>query len=356
MKSIIFVVLQTLILFSCIKSSFQQKPVFKCELSGDTCTFKNVILNSTHSEWQPESDDPSVVTLVGFSGSTIPIITKGLCELFPLLNGLSLEGLQVEEVKEDAFHTCFELNNLRLNGNEIKELHPNTFKYTINLSTLSLGNNRITQLNDDLFANMPRLNGLYLEVGNLTEFSAKLVRNNKYLVALLLQSNDLLDIEAEKIVEDHPHLVAFTVTDNEIHCTRYVQIVNMLRSKDIQVPGGYALKERYYPTVIVFENYQKCIPDVAWMAANYRKHNSKVDQRFDELQDRGDQNLNRLEENLSKIEEQTQTNHQEMQDAQSEVDQRLHKIEEKLSKIDKLDSEIQKLVALVSQLKVLDKV
>lgn len=288
-----------LILFSIIKLSLQEKPVFKCELSGDICTFRNVVLNFSHYEWQPASDNPTVVTTVQFKNSVIPIVTKGLCELFPNVRKLDLEQSNVKSVAEDAFQACLELDYLRLSGNNIEQIYSNTLKYNRKLSILALDRNRITDLHDDLFLNLEKLEDVYLEENNLTEFSPKLLRNNEQLKALLLQTNDLSDIDAEKIVEDHPKLEAFTVTDNEIHCTRYVHITNMLRSKGIQVPGGYRLKTRYYPTVEVFENYQICIPDIAWMAANYRKKNFIINQRLNELEIKIDQNFKRLEAKLA---------------------------------------------------------
>lgn len=85
MKSIIiFAVTLTFISFvkSSESSSLQQNPVYKCEMEETTCMFKNVVLNSTHYEWQPASDNPNVVTKVRFIESTIPVVTKGICEIF----------------------------------------------------------------------------------------------------------------------------------------------------------------------------------------------------------------------------------------------------------------------------------
>lgn len=328
-----------LILFSFINSSLQEKPVFNCELSGTTCTFNNVILNTTHYEWLPASDNPTIVTEVKFIDSEIPIFVSGLCDLFPNLRRLDLTRLNVENIKEDAFHACLELEFLVLSSNNIEQFHPNTFSYNKKLATLRLAYNRITELHDDLFLNLENLIALEMEVNNLTEFSAKLLRNNRNLVALLLQTNDLSDIDAETIVKDHPKLEAFTVTDNEIHCTRYVQITNMLRSKGIQVPGGYRLKERYYPTVEVFENYQICIPDIAWMAANYRKQTLNFNQRLDELQVKIDLNFKKMEQKMDSYSSQLT----KVDDHRGKT---YHEIQE-ISKIDQLHKDIEKVVAVL---------
>lgn len=307
---------------SLISSSSCEKPVYECVRVGDICTFSNVILNSTHYEWQPTADSPNLVGIVKFTESKVVVLTKDLCEIFPFLRELHLYGLAIEEIQEDAFHGCSDLINLYLYNNQIERLHQNTFLYTKNLNELHLQSNQIQRLGDyNVFANMPNLT--FLEFGNnyLVELSPELVRHTNKLSYLYLYSNDLSDIDVEQILEFCPNLLELWIDDNEICCIRFVQIVTFFESKGVTIGGVSTLKPRYYPLQKVYGDY-KCNPDISWMASEYRKENLRTDERFDRL------NKNNVDFNAK----------------MTKVDQRLNQMAETL----------QKLVTLVSQFKTLE--
>lgn len=271
-----------------LPSQKNEIPVFKCERVGDVCTFTNVNLNSTHFLWEPTADNPMLVDTVKFTynSSKIPIITKGLCETFPALNNLQLTSLEVEEITEDAFHACSMLTVLSLESNQIKRIEPITFLHLRNLKELFLHDNRIMELNDnDLFASMQNIENLWLDRNNLTEFSPELLRSNNKLEELRLYSNELSDLEAEQLLEFLPNLKIFYWDDNEVSCTRVVEINRMLISKGIGFNESVNAKVRFYPQNRIF-GYLICNPDISWMASNYRKENSKIIQRIKKIDER----------------------------------------------------------------------
>lgn len=229
----------TLALVGFASSSGVNKPVYKCELSMNTCTFTNVVLNSTHYEWQPASNSPSMVLFVEFTGSKIPVVTKNLCEAFPNLWSLKMGNLEVEEVKEDALHSCSGLNWLELMENQIEQIYPNTFVYNGNtLRQLFLDSNRIQTLDHHLLSNLTVLEDVGFARNNLKTFSPELIRHNKKLRTLGLMGNGLSDIDAEQIVKFLPDLKQFTLVDNEIPYTRAVEIYRFLDSKGIYYGQG----------------------------------------------------------------------------------------------------------------------
>lgn len=128
------VVLVVLVLLNVLNSAStadttRDKPIFRCTQSGTHCTFSFIVLNSTHYEWQPTSDYPEIVTFISLVGCIIPVVTKNICETFPALKVLRMDQMQLEEIKEDAFHACHELTTLHLNSNLIKRVPKYTFMY-----------------------------------------------------------------------------------------------------------------------------------------------------------------------------------------------------------------------------------
>lgn len=299
-------------------SELREKPVYKCKLTGTTCIFSNIVLDSTNYEWKPTSDDPTLVREISFISCNIPVVTKDICETFPFLKNLKVVEQGVHEIQAEALHACQELNLLDLNSNQIDKIHPNTFRTTKKLERLNLSLNKIKNLDDhNLLLNLLDLETLQLGFNSLIEFSPELIRTNNRLTQLHLHSNDLSDINAERIVNFLPNLTRFLLNSNEISCTRVVQINEFLQSKGISNDWNHENHQtvRYYPQETVLDSV-KCNPDISWMASTYRKEHSKMDQRLDRLE-------GFVEEKLLKM------------------DQRF----------DKLEAEMKKLVGLVSQLK-----
>lgn len=305
--------------------TFNDKPVYRCTISGLTCTFSKVILNETHYEWIPTSDDSDVVRTVEFSDSTMTVVTKGICEEFKFLRELKITGQNVEEIKEDAFHACYGLTILRLYINKIKKIHANTFLYTKNLEQLELYENQIKKLGDyQIFSNLQNLTHLHFGRNNLTEFSPELIRYNKNLLHIYVYSNDLSELEVETILDFVPNLQRLSLDDNEISCTRLVQIFELLESKDIEFHLTANYKVRYYPREIILGSL-KCNPDISWMASNYRKENSKLDQRL--------KVISAMNQELLEVHESNLEMKNELSSVNLKFDKRLRQLDEKLIEI-----------------------
>lgn len=249
-------------------------PVYKCSLVGTSCTFSNVIRNWTHYAWDPVSDDPNLVTEVKFTGSKMAIFTSNICQKFPSLKELYLVELGIENVQESAFNGCTELTGLWLNTNHIKVIHRNMFGDTIRLQTLDFHDNQLMKLDFDarelVFENLRELKVLNLSMNNLTEFSSQVINSNRKLEELSLYSNELSDVSAGLIVNHLPNLKRFLLDDNEISCTRVVELNQFLQSKGILNDHLANNKIRYYPQLTVFGDF-KCNPDISFMASNFRK-------------------------------------------------------------------------------------
>lgn len=288
------VLISILMLLDILSSALNEELTYKCELSGTTCTFSNIDRN-----WTPSSDDPNIVEIVNFKESSIPVVTKDICDTFPFLKELFLDNVGVQEIQEDAFIYCTGLTKLDLKGNHIDQILPNTFLYTKSLQKLDLSENKIKTLDKNLFSNLPELEVLALNQNFLTEFSSELIRNNKDLIHLYLYSNDLWDIEPAEIADSHSKLKTFSVDDNVLSCSKMIQIHQLLASKEI-LNDQVGNKVRDYPQETVFDGL-KCNPDIAWMALNFRKGNSENDEAIKERLASMDRRLDTLEVKLEKV-------------------------------------------------------
>lgn len=276
MKSIILGALLTFLTLAPVHSNV----IFSCTLSGNTCTFNNVVLNEIQYEWKPTSTGySSAVLKLIFKNCNIPVVTRGICETFPFINALDMSGIGVKQVREDAFFGCKHLEHLDLRMNSIETLAKQTFTYNTEMKRLILYDNKFTSFGDGTFARMVKLEQLGVGINNLTSFPPDLIEYNKNLKNLQMDSNDMLDVEAERIVELLPRLEKFELDDNEISCSRMSQIIEFFKKKGLNFGIGHQRKTRYYATDKIFAG-QRCVPEVSSMAANYRKDYSKVDQKL----------------------------------------------------------------------------
>lgn len=254
------------------EQSFTNKNQYHCVTKGTVCTFSNVILTPTDYEWEPTADDPSKISKLIFLNCTIPVLTKSICETFPMLEALYMEKLGVKIVNENAFHNCSKLVNLHLNENEIAKLHPSTFLYSRNLERLVLVGNRISQI-DNHFNMLPNLTYLTLGNNSLSFFSPEFVKYNKKLANLNLYTNDLTDLAVEKLVEYLPSLVVCNINYNEFLCERVFNIYKMFSRMGIRYnfdkSDYHYYKVRYHPQLTINEN-QMCNADLEWLAVKHR--------------------------------------------------------------------------------------
>lgn len=322
-------------------STENEKPTYKCTISsGTTCTFRNILLNSSHFEWDPTADDPSIVEIVSFVDCRIPVVTKNICETFLNIDNFYMPGQAVEKIVSDALNKCLKMKILNLNSNFIEELHPDTFVSNKNLESLILWGNRIKHLNDhDIFINLRSLMYLDLEHNNMTVFSPELIRNNTNLLAIWLSSNDLSDIDAEEIVNMLPDLEGFYLNGNEIACTRLVDIYKMFEKENIRFLRTLSFKHRYYPQEKIYGNLS-CNPDISWMASHYRKQ-----------QLTGETIIKECRQLFNEITSDEIINQEILDTIDESVSKLVHEVDEKFievtDRLDKLTDEIQILTEFV---------
>lgn len=243
-----------------------------CEMEEKMCVLRNLVLEKADLEWEPtigDSQNSSDIEEIRFENCSIPILTNIICQTFPDLKIIYLQGQSVEHVNADAFEECTNLTQIWLNGNKIQQLDKNVFQSTIQLKSLNLYQNYLKDLPEQIFDNLLDLEVLELFDNNLTTFSADLVKQNTHLKKLWLQSNEISDLDEVKLIEYLPELETIYIGDNEFSCVRAVQIYNALTTNGIDVFSYARNKSRYYDLETVYEI--ECLPDLTWAAVHYRK-------------------------------------------------------------------------------------
>lgn len=286
------------------------KSKYKCVTNETTCTFANVVLNLTDSKWQPIADDPSIIETIIFTDCIVQVVTKDICDTFPLSQNLVMNKIGIKIVLQDAFHNCSNLVRLYMNENEIEKLYQSTFLFNRNLIDVNLYDNRISHIDID-FTMLSNLKYLNLGRNNLTIFTPEFVKFNKNLEVLNLNSNDLSDLEVEKIVQYLPMLKQLDINYNEFSCVRATYITKILFDSNIIYSKSSDLnnKVRYY-NQINLKNLT-CNSDLEWMASTYRKENlilkqdltdlKKEQMKIIEVLDEIDQILGNMEDDLLQL-------------------------------------------------------
>lgn len=257
--------------------NFADKPTFKCQLNERRiCQFYNIHLNTTYFNWQPTADDPSTVRFIEFTESTIPVMTKDICETFPVLTFLDLYNVGIREITQGAFDSCSELSNLMLQRNLLKRIPSRAFEKLTNLLMLNLKDNQLEQLDPGCFSKLSRLMFLDVAGNNLIDFSPQLVQQNTELTYLYVDSNYLSDVAVEKLVELLPIVQRIEFDDNAIRCSRVAEMNEFLIAEKISfIPRRQFFYDQYrHRTEFVYRGFS-CKPDAVWYFSKYRMHYSK---------------------------------------------------------------------------------
>jgi len=117
-----------------------------------------------------------------------------ICESFPMLESLAMEGIQIETLEPNPFHLCSNLKTLRLKGNRIPVINSHAFSNT-KLQTLDLSYNRLQSLNNLALYNLGDLRSLNLQSNSGIYLPPNVFDSIYSLVTLDLRSCRISTIE-----------------------------------------------------------------------------------------------------------------------------------------------------------------
>ncbi|KAG5684040.1 hypothetical protein PVAND_013293 [Polypedilum vanderplanki] len=124
-------------------------------------------------------------------------IPEGFAENCGNLKNLYLPGNAIEEIDKNAFNGLDNLLYLVLTKNNIEQLQVETFKPLRNLQHLFIDHNKLKHFHSDLFYPLRKLQLLSLTHNDIEEVSAELFRNNPILDSLFFDYNEIIAIDGK---------------------------------------------------------------------------------------------------------------------------------------------------------------
>lgn len=199
------------------------KKIFICENQAENCcTFFNVTLQRMELDYSLHSkQDGSLVKVVHFEKSTIPVLTDVICSSFPAVWDLRLLFMGIEIILPEAFQKCLSLKMLNLHENKLAHLSEETFAKQKLLKVVRISHNRLEWISTKHFSSSSNtleyldLSGNHLKVFRVDPFSESFPT----LTYLNLSYNQLLDLHAMEILFKLQNLEEISLIGNEILCS-----------------------------------------------------------------------------------------------------------------------------------------
>lgn len=211
-------------------------------------------LTLKNSTFVPIALDPNAVINFEIKSSIVPAISSRICATLTKLKAFIAISQHIEIVEDYAFNDCTDMSEINLEGNNIHKFGVGVFSNTRKLKELHILGASLSRLDVDLFGNLGELTYLMLSASQLRELPIGAVKNLKKLEFLFIYSNDLTDLDAEGLVEVLPNLKSIFINDNNFHCDRLGEIIDVFKSKLIYMPDTmyhpHAKKRDYVPRTV----------------------------------------------------------------------------------------------------------
>lgn len=209
--------------------------VYRCDdRSSSTCTLSNVIFDDQDSgRFLPKSNNPQGVTKVKIVSSKIPTLISDICETFPNLEILEINGVSMEVIKTGALDGCTKLKEIYLQDNKLKNLEKNTFKQNKFLTKIILNNNDLKTIHKELFNGLYHLKWIDLCSNQLSRLPAKTFAGLESMENLEIRNNPLLSLEIEELKHQMPNLRYVLLRDLDLSCDRMREVDKFCESNSI---------------------------------------------------------------------------------------------------------------------------
>lgn len=201
----------------------------KCAINGLTLTTRNYT-------FIPVAPNPNFVTKFELLKSIVPVLTANICTTFTKLRHFTAIEQYIEIVEDYAFNNCTDVIDINLEKNNIHKLGTGIFSNTKKLQRVHILGGSLSNVDIDLFNNLGELTQLLFSANGLKELPIASIKNLKKLELLYLYSNDLTDLDADGLVANLPSLKSIYINDNNFHCDRLIEIIEIFQAKKIKVP------------------------------------------------------------------------------------------------------------------------
>lgn len=268
-----------------IKISTCDSRIVPCSMPYDNrnCTIIGLTLNLKNHTFKPFALNPNIVIGFEIKKSTVPVITSEICTSFPQLQSFVAVQQGIQVIDDYAFNNCTEVLLINMPFNNIHTLGKGLFDNTRKLQEINVHGGSISQIDVNLFDNLGELNELVISGNKLKELPIAALKNLKKLKILYIYSNELNDLDANGLVRSLPNLRAIFINDNNFHCDRLIEILNIFKAKSIIISDHahsiYVRKRDYFPHKI--ENII-CLTQVE---IEFEKMKTALNSSLDELKE-----------------------------------------------------------------------
>lgn len=139
-------------------------------------------------------NDNNVTSLFASSSNFIPVTPAIFCEKFENIRALVLIGVQLREMTDNSFSSCYHLRTLYLSYNRIRVVTADVFRNNLELIELRLPDNEITRIADNSFRNLAKLQYLEFNRNRIMEINERTFSGLNSLIELSLQTNSIMEL------------------------------------------------------------------------------------------------------------------------------------------------------------------
>uniref|UniRef100_A0A182M6B9 Uncharacterized protein n=1 Tax=Anopheles culicifacies TaxID=139723 RepID=A0A182M6B9_9DIPT len=197
------------------QSTFSKQLVCNMELNRSCSLISAKVSPDEIMSIEFVSPNPSTLTRLQFSRSTMAAIPPAMFQTFPKLEVLNATASDIKQVQSNNFAGAKSLQSLHLSGNKIHDLPSEAFFGANRLQLLDLSDNAITTIDGTAFKRLRDLKALLLGGNTITELDAAVFDDLSEMESLELQQNSLSSI-GETVFRGCPSLTSLNISHNAL--------------------------------------------------------------------------------------------------------------------------------------------
>jgi hypothetical protein len=263
-----------------------------CQVSGDTCTFSEKIVNkdeqvvivADHKGSTTNADIKKVI----FEISSIYSIPPGLFTTFRNLEELYMNGQLLQEIKANTFENARSLLILQVHSNLLKYVDENTFVGANNLVELRLHINQISEIPANTFSTLRSLKVLDIGINGLEKFYETTLHNLVNLDAISFHGNPLKSLH-KNTFKNNLDLHFISLGHNNLNALSNTIFSHLKRLNETYLNNNNCINKDYVnelPQTATIENdLLKCtISYLTLENDELREENSKILGKLDNIE------------------------------------------------------------------------
>lgn len=259
-SKLIFIIFPTIyLIYRCYgASSFETKCIINDE---GICVFKNISTTVEQPYFYPTANNVLGITKIRFEISKIEALTNEMCEMFPQLQEILLEKVQLRKINEGALDTCVELRKLSLSGNKIESIPELSFKNNLKLKQLNFSNNLLKAFDPVVISNLTNLEILKISDNNISEIDMKKFVHLANLSNIHLGNNQITKLNMDEMILKFPQLKKLYLSGNPMYCDTLLRILAKSRKANIQIESFGGMRQSRKISSAKIENIECILRD-----------------------------------------------------------------------------------------------